>query len=159
MSFRDPRERDAEERAHEERAHEERAHNVVVSKAGDANRPSAPVSSSAPLLLFDRPQSNNCARLRMWVHLKELEASFEIRATSQADQQSEEFGSLNPQRKIPMLLVRDGDEGPQPITESAVIAEYLEERFADRCSFHSPLIRFVPSVFDSSLTALQSLHP
>ena len=95
---------------------------------------SAPlVPSSAPLLLFDRPQSNNCARLRMWIYLKRLEMAFEIRSTSQAEQRTKEFSALNPNSKIPLLLVRDGGDAPQPITESAVIAEYLEERFEDRC--------------------------
>ena len=59
-------------------------------------------------VLFDRPQSNNCARVRLWIYLRGLEARFDVRATSHAAQARDAFRALNPAAKIPLLVILDG---------------------------------------------------
>ena len=80
------------------------------------------------LTFYDRITSNNAARIRLWIRLKGLSSEFHIANTTHADQSSDErFASINPNRKIPLLLLEDGVTS---IPESAVILQYLEERFA-----------------------------
>ena len=96
-------------------------------------------------VLFDRPQSNNCARVRLWIYLRGLEARFDVRATSHAAQARDAFRALNPAAKIPLLVILDGAgdggaargdaettaaRGGAALSEAAVILEYLEERHA-----------------------------
>jgi glutathione S-transferase len=80
------------------------------------------------LTFYDRITSNNAARIRLWIRLKKLSSEFRIAHTSHADQlSSDDFASLNPNRRIPLLLLEDGLTA---LPESAVILQYLEERFA-----------------------------
>ncbi|KAL3763775.1 hypothetical protein ACHAW5_000348 [Stephanodiscus triporus] len=80
------------------------------------------------LTFYDRITSNNAARIRLWMRLKGLSSEFHIAYTTHDDQVSDErFASINPNRKIPLLLLEDGVTS---IPESAVILQYLEERFA-----------------------------
>ena len=89
-------------------------------------------SANSKLTFYDRITSNNAARIRLWIRLKKLSAEFRIAYTTHADQFSPDddddfFASVNPNRKIPLLLLEDGRTA---LPESAVILQYLEERYA-----------------------------
>ena len=90
--------------------------------------------------LFNRMQSNNCARVRFWIYLRGLQQNFDIHETSHSDQKSDEFRELNPEGKIPLLVKvpESSKVDPVVIPESAVILEYLEEQFPDASG--SPLM-------------------
>ena len=87
------------------------------------------------LTFYDRITSNNAARIRLWIRLKKLSAEFRIAYTTHADQllssddddDDDFFASVNPNRKIPLLLLEDGRTA---LPESAIILQYLEERYA-----------------------------
>ena len=76
-------------------------------------------------VLFDRLSSNNAARLRLWILLKDRATDFEVRLTRHEDQSSEGFLRLNPLGKVPLLVLPDGTSLP----ESGVILQYLEDKY------------------------------
>ena len=86
---------------------------------------------------FDMVQSNNGARVRLWVRHCSLGVSDHIETQivkKVVDLQSPEFAEINPFQKIPALIRDDG----HPIFEAAVILNYLEDKF-----HHN--LRFVPA--------------
>jgi len=82
----------------------------------------------ASTVLYDMPISNNGARVRLIVYWKGLEST--IRFVSPAEMgglKSDEYLALNPQGKMPLLWLSDG----QALPESEVIAQYLLDKYAD----------------------------
>ncbi|KAI8466013.1 MAG: glutathione S-transferase [Monoraphidium minutum] len=76
--------------------------------------------------LFDVPVSNNGARVRHVIYSKGLEAEFDIVAPGTVGGlASDTFKAMNPQGKMPLLLLPDGTTIP----ESEVISQYILDRW------------------------------
>ena len=79
-------------------------------------------------ILYDVPVSNNGARCRLIMYWKRLEDAVEIRDPGTiGGLKSEEYLALNPQGKMPLLVLPDGLALP----ESEVISRYLCDAHAD----------------------------
>jgi glutathione S-transferase len=87
-------------------------------------------------VFFDMIHSNNAARIRLWIMLKQGMADLiEAKMVTYPELKSEEFAKINPLKKVPGLVRSDG----QTVFESYVILDYLEDKYKD----HSP--SFKPS--------------
>ena len=92
-----------------------------------------PSSSLSPPPTFAKPvfhdmrHSNNAARIRIWLDLKELHHEVDTTWVKYEDLQSPEFAKVNPLRKVPGLVLPSGDT----LFESSVILDYLEDKFSD----------------------------
>jgi glutathione S-transferase len=73
--------------------------------------------------LYSLPLSPYSARVRGAVYAKKLD--IQIIAPPEGWRQSEEFRQINPARRVPVLILKDGTALP----ESGVIVEYLEDAF------------------------------
>lgn len=116
--------------------------------------------------LFGSPVSNYTARCRYLVYRKDIEEKVNIR--SPADMggiKSDDFLKLNPLGKMPAAVVHGsvGSGGDEAIYESAVICEYLAERFIDDGPSFVPnsaerraRARIISALLD---TYMGSLHP
>lgn len=92
---------------------------VTVMAAAAADKP----------ILYDIPVSNNGARNRLIIYWKQLEDTFSIRNPSELGGiKSDEYLALNPQGKMPLLVLPDGLALP----ESEVISQYICHAYADR---------------------------
>ena len=110
--------------------------------ASRARRSVAPSASSKPTL-YDVPVSNNGARVRLLLYWKGLERDFRIENPSVlGGLKSEAYLELNPQGKMPLLVVPSsipGGDGDAPmdapfmmaLPESEVIAQYVLHKYAD----------------------------
>ena len=80
---------------------------------GGANKP----------VFYDMTHSNNAARVRLWLRLVDPALSSQVESTfiTYDDLRSEEYGRLNPLRKVPALVRGDGGT----VFESDVILKYL----------------------------------
>eukprot|EP00416_Gambierdiscus_australes_P019441 CAMPEP_0171060630 /NCGR_PEP_ID=MMETSP0766_2-20121228/3953_1 /TAXON_ID=439317 /ORGANISM="Gambierdiscus australes, Strain CAWD 149" /LENGTH=332 /DNA_ID=CAMNT_0011516231 /DNA_START=87 /DNA_END=1085 /DNA_ORIENTATION=- len=88
---------------------------------------------SRPLFL-DMKHSNNAARIRLWMMLKEgVQDLVETHTITYADLQSVEFVQINPLKKVPALIRGDG----KAVFESFVILDYLEDKYY----LHKPSFR------------------
>lgn len=76
-------------------------------------------------IFFDMVHSNNAARIRLWIKKKGLQDVIQTRMITYADLPSEEFGKVNPLRKVPAYVSEFGD----CIFESSVIITYLDEKY------------------------------
>lgn len=84
-----------------------------------------PVNPSKPTL-FDVPVSNNGARVRYTIYKKGLESEFDIKTPKElGGLSSPEYRSLNPQGKMPLLVLPDGTALP----ESQVIESYILDKY------------------------------
>jgi glutathione S-transferase len=93
------------------------------------------------LTFFDRLGSNNAARVRLWLYARHLEhtPNLHLRPTTHAEQQEPFFRNVNPQGKVPALIITATDStgmqgqqhhcDPIRLYEAAVIARYLEESY------------------------------
>eukprot|EP00242_Pyramimonas_sp_CCMP2087_P014111 CAMPEP_0198211934 /NCGR_PEP_ID=MMETSP1445-20131203/25428_1 /TAXON_ID=36898 /ORGANISM="Pyramimonas sp., Strain CCMP2087" /LENGTH=312 /DNA_ID=CAMNT_0043886295 /DNA_START=55 /DNA_END=990 /DNA_ORIENTATION=+ len=84
--------------------------------------------ATASETLYDMPISNNGARVRLVIYWKGLENNVTI--TSPAvigGLKSDEYLALNPQGKMPVLVLDDD----QALPESEVITQYLVDKYAD----------------------------
>jgi glutathione S-transferase len=82
------------------------------------------------LVLYDVPVSNNGARIRLLLYKKRLTDVIDIASPMEiGGLQGEEYGRLNPLRKMPCLKLEDGSGLP----ESQVIESYILDKFSD-CS-------------------------
>jgi glutathione S-transferase len=81
-------------------------------------------------ILYDVPVSNHGARIRMIIQLKGIQ-DIEIRSPlSLGGLKSPDFVRLNPEGKMPVLLVEGEGEGDlYPIVESDPIARFLLDRY------------------------------
>lgn len=79
--------------------------------------------------LIHAPVGNNPARIRMLIYLKGLEGDIEMKTPADfGGMNSADYRALNPQGKIPTLLLPNGDA----LFESRVIAAYLADLYKDR---------------------------
>lgn len=69
--------------------------------------------------------SNNAARVRLWIRLKNLEESIDCKMLTHADIEAPDYKEINPLGKVPALITDTG----MHIFESAVIMQYLEDKF------------------------------
>uniref|UniRef100_A0A7S1MGU6 Glutathione transferase n=1 Tax=Alexandrium catenella TaxID=2925 RepID=A0A7S1MGU6_ALECA len=77
-------------------------------------------------IFFDMIHSNNAARIRLWLALKEgMAERVETRMVTYPDLKTEAFLKVNPLGKVPALIRSDG----VTVFESPVILEYLEEKY------------------------------
>lgn len=77
--------------------------------------------------LVDVPVSNHGARVRHIIYLKGLEEEFDVVSPAELGGfGSEQFIALNPQNKMPILLLPNG----QSLPESEVIAQYVLDKFS-----------------------------
>ena len=84
--------------------------------------------SAARPILISVPVGNNPARVRMVIYEKGLEGEIEVRSPADyGGLNSEEYRALNPQGKIPVLILPDGTS----IFESRVISGYICDRWRD----------------------------
>jgi len=86
--------------------------------------------SAAPLekpVFFDMKCSNNAARIRLWLGLKQTDA-IETRTVVYTDLKTREFSAINPLMKVPALIRTDG----VTVFESNVILNYLEDKYGDQ---------------------------
>ena len=74
-------------------------------------------------VFYDMTHSNNAARVRLWLRLVDPALSQQVDSTfiTYDDLRSEEYGKLNPLRKVPALVRGDGGT----VFESDVILKYL----------------------------------
>ena len=70
---------------------------------------------------------------RVWLALeyKALEYDMKVLSFSDGDLKKPGFASLNPRRKVPVLLEEQPDQAPFAIYESAAILEYLDDAYPD----------------------------
>ena len=77
-------------------------------------------------VFFDMKHSNNAARIRLWRALKEgMTDEIERRVVSYPDLKSSEFAAINPLKKVPAFIRKDGST----VFESHVILGYLEDKY------------------------------
>lgn len=76
-------------------------------------------------VFYDMKHSNNAARIRLWLRIKNMEHVVETKLLTPEDLESESYQHLNPLRKVPSLVT---DKGLK-LFESYVILQYLEDRF------------------------------
>lgn len=80
-------------------------------------------------IFFDMKHSNNAARIRLWVALKEgMNEKIESRMLTYPDLKELEFTRVNPLGKVPAFRRTDG----ACVFESNVILDYLEDKFGDQ---------------------------
>ena len=80
-------------------------------------------------VFYDMTHSNNAARVRLWLRLVDPALSQQVDSTfiTYDDLRSEEYGRLNPLRKVPALVRGDGGT----VFESDVILKYLEDLYGN----------------------------
>ncbi|EFJ50701.1 hypothetical protein VOLCADRAFT_88491 [Volvox carteri f. nagariensis] len=79
------------------------------------------------MILYDVPVSNNGARNRYIIRKKGLENEIDIVSPQTiGGLKSSQYLALNPQGKMPLLILQDGT----PLPESEVISQYLLDKFA-----------------------------
>ena len=80
-------------------------------------------------VFYDMTHSNNAARVRLWLRLVDPSLSKQVDSTfiTYDDLRSEEYGKLNPLRKVPALVRGDGGT----VFESDVILKYLEDLYGN----------------------------
>jgi maleylpyruvate isomerase len=72
--------------------------------------------------LFGYYRSSAAYRVRIALNLKGLEVDHRFVHLRKGEQSAPEYGALNPQGLVPMMI-----DGPQVLTQSLAIIEYLEE--------------------------------
>jgi len=126
---------------------------------------SVDVATRAQATLYDMPVSNNGARARMIIYAKGLDSAGKVSIEKPSELgglKSEQYMSLNPQGKMPLLVVESG-EGRFPIYESDTIARYLLEAYPEGPMFRptsTPEARalddLITRVHDIYIVSLQS---
>ena len=83
---------------------------------------------SSKLTLIHVPVGNNPARIRLLIYLKGLEDQIDISTPADyGGMSSDAYRALNPQCKIPTLLLPDGSA----LYESRVISAFLADKYRD----------------------------
>jgi glutathione S-transferase len=86
-------------------------------------------------IFFDMAHSNNAARIRLWLMIKEgMGDLVETRTLEYPDLKKEDFLKVNPLGKVPALIRSDGTT----VFESQVILEYLEDKYWSRSPSFKP---------------------
>lgn len=79
------------------------------------------------MTFFDMKHSNNAARIRLWLALKDGVADrVTTRMLTYPELKEPEFAKVNPLKKVPGLIRPDG----VTVFESAVILNYLEDKYS-----------------------------
>ena len=109
-----------------------RARRVGTAVASPGRRARAFASKEKPTL-YDVPVSNNGARVRLILYWKGLERDFRVENPSAlGGLKSEAYLALNPQGKMPLLVVPSAAGGAEmALPESEVIAQYVLHAYAD----------------------------
>ena len=103
----------------------------VGAVASPGRRARVVPSASEKPTLYDVPVSNNGARVRLLLYWKGLERDFCVENPSVlGGLKSEAYLALNPQGKMPLLVV-PGDGPGMALPESEVIAQYVLHAYAD----------------------------
>lgn len=107
----------------------------VMQTPSASKSKSSATTSQRLVTLLDLPVSNYSARCRYLAYRKGLSDTVNIRDPSdRGGLKSDEYAKLNPLCKVPVAILHDASDdtgGEIAIYESAVICEYLAERFAD----------------------------
>ncbi|CAJ1924713.1 unnamed protein product [Cylindrotheca closterium] len=74
---------------------------------------------------FDMKHSNNAARIRLWIRLKNLEESIDNIMLTHADIEAPGYKDINPLGKVPAFITDTGIH----LFEGSVILQYLEDKF------------------------------
>eukprot|EP00667_Euglena_gracilis_P019457 EG_transcript_20863 len=91
-------------------------------------RPAMTLSAASPATLYDTPVSNHGARVRLVIYWKGLEDRVVIKSPAEAGGlKSPEYLAINPQGKMPSLVLPDGSALP----ESEVISQFLLDSFPE----------------------------
>lgn len=109
---------------------------VALKHSGTAAKHAlAPTDQTEKHIFFDMLHSNNAARIRLWLALKEgMSNQIETRMVSYSDLKTESFLAVNPLGKVPALIRSDGGK----VIESHVILEYLEDKYSDQLPQFKP---------------------
>ena len=76
-------------------------------------------------VFYDMKHSNNAARIRLWMRIKDMHHVVETILLTHKDLESDEYQTINPLKKVPSLVT---DKGLK-LFEAQVILQYLEDRF------------------------------
>ncbi|KAG0170998.1 Glutathione S-transferase zeta-1 [Apophysomyces sp. BC1034] len=79
-------------------------------------------------ILYGYYRSSASYRVRIALAWKGVEYEHKLVNLLTGDNNSEAYGELNPSRKVPLLMTKDG----LPLTQSVAILEYLEEAYPER---------------------------
>lgn len=94
--------------------------------SASAARRGVHVTAGEKPILYDMPVSNNGARCRLVLYWKGLEDKVDVVSPSElGGLKSEEYLALNPQGKMPLLVLPSG----QALPESEVISQYLVNKY------------------------------
>lgn len=74
---------------------------------------------------YDMTHSNNAARIRLWMRIKDMHHVVDTKLLTHADLESDEYQQINPLKKVPSLVT---DKGLK-LFEAQVVLQYLEDRF------------------------------
>jgi len=102
-----------------------KANRLSPSAAGNSSSKNFSGNAPAAAKFFDMVHSNNAARIRLWLRLKNVGNSITTKMVTYPDLQTPEFIAINPMRKVPALITSDGTT----IFESYVIMQYLEDKY------------------------------
>eukprot|EP00933_Yihiella_yeosuensis_P043799 TRINITY_DN38773_c0_g1_i1.p1 TRINITY_DN38773_c0_g1~~TRINITY_DN38773_c0_g1_i1.p1 ORF type:complete len:297 (-),score=58.88 TRINITY_DN38773_c0_g1_i1:129-1019(-) len=98
-------------------------------------RPFSSQAKPSKPIFFDMVHSNNAARIRLWLRLKEgVGDAIERRVVTYPDLQSAEFAAVNPLKKVPGYIREDGST----VFESNVILGYLEDKYRSKSPSFTP---------------------
>eukprot|EP00931_Biecheleriopsis_adriatica_P001314 TRINITY_DN10163_c0_g1_i1.p1 TRINITY_DN10163_c0_g1~~TRINITY_DN10163_c0_g1_i1.p1 ORF type:complete len:287 (+),score=49.01 TRINITY_DN10163_c0_g1_i1:146-1006(+) len=93
------------------------------------------MSSLQRPIFFDMVHSNNAARIRLWMALKEgVQEQIDTKMITYPDLQSPDFIAVNPLKKVPGFIRQDG----VTVFESAVILNYLEDKYSSASPAFKP---------------------
>jgi maleylacetoacetate isomerase len=102
---------------------------------------------NSDFLLYSFFRSTSTARIRIAAHLKGIELSYKYVNLRAAEQFTEEFGKLNPNRTVPILIINPHSSLKSShqlaIRQSVAILEFFEEAFPEK----RPLL---PALYDIS---------
>lgn len=100
-----------------------------VCRGVSGRRTAAHIVAAAKPILYDMPVSNNGARCRFILYKKRLSDQYSIEPPSNiGGLKSEQYLKLNPQGKMPLLVMEGGRE---LLPESEVIVQYLLDKHRD----------------------------
>lgn len=84
------------------------------------------LTSAKPMRFYDMTQSNNAARIRLYLSLKQIGTDRVVtQMMNYEDLATEAFATVNPLKKVPALIRSDG----VTVFESSVILSYLDDLF------------------------------
>jgi len=86
---------------------------------------STKMEASTKCVFYDMMHSNNAARIRIWIRLKNLQETIHTVILQHDDMASEKLGEVSPYNKVPAFVTDSGLK----LFESFVIMQYLEDRF------------------------------